>query len=68
MKNRIYCQTCSKFLIDQEREHPNNHQVLENISDEMLTHPLVKILKPIEINSSNAVNFEIFYLIFENMF
>jgi hypothetical protein len=59
MNNRTYCQSCNNFLINikKTKEHSDIHGILKNITDEMLNHPLEKILKPIEINSSNAVRF-----------
>jgi len=37
------------------REIHSKHDILEHITDEMLKKPIKHILKPIGINSSNAV-------------
>ncbi|XP_060521921.1 rRNA N6-adenosine-methyltransferase ZCCHC4 [Cylas formicarius] len=43
---RIYCQTCSRFLLKYVHERHENHSVLTNITDHQLNHPS-EILVPL---------------------
>ena len=52
---RVYCRTCDKFLIDEEHKDSENHIVLKGIDNEMLKNPIRRILKPVELNTKNAV-------------
>ena len=55
--NRFYCQTCYSFVLNERdiKEHSKSHKLLREISEKMLKRPILEILEPIVLNSSNAV-------------
>jgi hypothetical protein len=50
---RIYCHTCEKLLMITEKEKHKDHEIRQNISDYLMTHPS-EILKPLENSKKEA--------------
>ena len=59
-EERKFCRTCNKFILNKSDQTHKQHDVLADISDGMMREPISKILKPVEINSSNAVTWKYF--------
>lgn len=54
-EERKYCQNCDKFIPKLDKTDHSKHQIVNNITNEMLKQPIKKILTPVELNSANAV-------------
>ena len=61
---RSFCRNCSLFLnkrIQQDdaelKSHlgSQNHEIIKEVTDEMLNEPVKHLLKPVELNAFNAV-------------
>ena len=63
---RSFCRNCSLFLnkrlqpdeeaLKRHQQASPAHEVIDEISDAMLNEPVRYILKPVEVNSFNAVS------------
>jgi hypothetical protein len=56
---RKFCQECQQFIIDTcpIKRHAPYHNTISGITDEMLKTPIKSLLKPLALNSANAVIF-----------
>ena len=57
-EERKYCRTCGVFVCNSESNH-EKHDLLTGIDDLMLNKPIISIIEPAVLNSSNAVKIEI---------
>ena len=61
-ERRAYCRTCETMLLllpTTEHELSSEHQghdLVRHVSEDMMRRPLLDLLTPIEVNSSNAVS------------
>ncbi|CAF0889323.1 unnamed protein product [Brachionus calyciflorus] len=53
-EERKYCQNCNTFIFETDENTHSKHQIITNITNQMLKNPIRKILAPVELNSANA--------------
>ena len=50
---RAYCYTCEKLFSTSQKQKHNDHEIIEDISDYLMTHPS-ELLKPLENSKKEA--------------